>query len=102
MKRISFFLLVCLFSSSLFAQTGEQKQTSEYKNVVGVSPGSLWHGLRLKYERVLTPKLTAGSILTYYLWYISGCTDCPCWQVLFQRECSSRFLWTGKNCCRFS
>jgi hypothetical protein len=66
MKKVLFFcLLVSLFSTSLFAQTGE-KQTGDFKHLVGVSPFTLWHGLRLKYEAVLTPKMTLGGTLTGY------------------------------------
>jgi hypothetical protein len=55
-------LSICVFSTSASAQRG----ASEFKSVVGVSPFTLWHGLRVKYENVLTPKLTAGGLLTGY------------------------------------
>jgi hypothetical protein len=55
-------LCISSFSSPLSAQRG----TSEFKHLVGVSPFALWHGLRVKYENVLVPKLTVGGVLTGY------------------------------------
>jgi hypothetical protein len=94
-KKISF-LLVGLFSTSLFAQTEDPKQTSEYLNVGSFSPGSLWHGVRVKYERVLTPKFTAGGILTGYYGLFPGVQLAPIGRYYFKANAPEGFYGQAK------
>jgi hypothetical protein len=97
MKKVSLVLLmmVGLLSTSLFAQTGE-KQASEFKNVVGVSPFAFWHGLRLKYERVLTPKLTVGSLFTGYYGQFPGVQIAPVGRYYFKHTAPKGFYGQAK------
>lgn len=45
---------------------GFAQENHEFKSVWGISPLRLWDGLRIKYERVLTPQVTYGGMLTGY------------------------------------
>jgi hypothetical protein len=90
MKKISLFMVVCLFSLSLFAQT-EEKQTKEFNSVVSVSPFRLLTGLRIKYERVLTPKITYGGILTGYYGSYPGVQLAPIARYYFKEKAPEGF-----------
>ena len=41
-------------------------RTGDLKTVVGISPFRAWNAVRIKYERVFTPKFTVGGVLTGY------------------------------------
>jgi hypothetical protein len=98
MKKYFFLMMVCLFSLSMFAQV-EEKQSQEFNSVVGVSPFRLWNGLRLKYERVLTPKITYGGVLTGYFGSYPGVQLAPNVRYYFKGGAPEGFYAQAKVVC---
>jgi hypothetical protein len=94
-KTILLLMLVSWFSISLLAQT-EEKQSQAFKDVVGVSPLRLWNGLRIKYERVLTPKITCGGILTGYYGLYPGVQLAPVARFYFKGKAPEGFYLQAK------
>jgi hypothetical protein len=96
MKKVLFFcLLVGLFSTSLFAQS-EKNSDNDFNHIVGVSPFTLWHGVRVKYENVLTQKLTVGGTLTGYYGTFPGVQIAPAVRFYFKGNAPEGFYAQAK------
>jgi hypothetical protein len=92
MKKVFWFLLLMIAVSL----NGFAQENHEFKSVFGVSPFRLWNGLRLKYERVLTPKVTYGGILTGYYGSTPGIQLAPIARYYFKGTAPEGFYAQAK------
>ncbi|MEA5062329.1 MAG: hypothetical protein VB054_03215 [Petrimonas sp.] len=91
MKKVFLFLLLSVLGLSIFAQ-----ETNEFKNVVGISPFQFVNGVRIKYERVLTPKFTTGGLLTGYYGAYPGVQLAPIARFYFKGNAPEGFYAQAK------
>jgi hypothetical protein len=91
MKKLFILLVLSVISVSVFAQS-----TQEFKSVLGISPISLYNKVRIKYEGVLSPKLTVGGTVTGYYGSFPGGQIAPLARFYFKANAPEGFYAQAK------
>ena len=89
-------LLLTVIAVIAIASTASAQTSSEPKNIIGIWPGRLGNGIRIKYERTLSEKFTIGGTLTGYYGVFPGFQVAPAGRFYFKPNAPEGFYVQGK------
>ncbi|GHT51446.1 hypothetical protein AGMMS49982_08920 [Bacteroidia bacterium] len=90
LKKVFLVSVAIMTSVSMFAQSESSKA------VIGISPVQLMHGVRIKYEKPLSDKISYGALLTGYYGDFPGGQLAPIVRYYFKKHAPEGFYAQAK------